>query len=148
MPALRRSRYQFLMSRWASCVRVTTWHLRATGLHNVSDDPNTRYQFLVSRWASRVHVITWSRIAQPPDFVSVTLTHDTSYLCRAEPLFALMFVMFGYCSLLWSVKRTFSFDAIEWQLLTCVSITCLSAFVVCLVFLLFISIVLFNNNCI
>jgi len=42
-----------------------------------------------------MHVITWSRIAAILNDVRVTLTHDTSYLCRAEPLFALMFVMFG-----------------------------------------------------
>jgi len=78
--------------------------------------------------------------------VSVTLTRDTSYLCRAEPLFALLFVKFGYCSLFQLIKRTFAFGADQWQLPPCASITCLSAFVVCFVFLLFIYIIRFKES--
>lgn len=78
--------------------------------------------------------------------VSVALTRDTSYLCRAEPLFALLFVKFGYCSLFQLIKRTFAFGADQWQLPPCASITCLSAFVVCFVFLLFIYIIRFKES--
>lgn len=78
--------------------------------------------------------------------VSVALTRDTSYLCRAEPLFARLFVKFGYYSLFGVIKRTFGFGDIRWQFTLGVSITCLSAFVVCLVFLLLLYIIRFRES--
>ena len=75
--------------------------------------------------------------------VSAALTHDTSSPCRAEPLFGAMFVMFGECSVFESVKRTLRFDGRSYQPERSVSRTCLSDFVVLLVFLLFIYIVRF-----
>jgi|DEB0MinimDraft_10_1074344.scaffolds.fasta_scaffold440069_1 hypothetical protein len=75
--------------------------------------------------------------------VSAALTHDTSSPCRAEPLFGAMFVMFGESSFFEDVKRTMRFGGIPYQPERSVSRTCLSAFVVCLVFLLLLYIIRF-----